>query len=178
MRVPRRSFAAPFVIVAALPGCRVTSSSPPPRHVNPPPPSTGQTAPAPQPEPTGPDQVTVVNPPRPTGPTSPGVDGGAPNSSPSPATSKVWYITKQGATCSASLRVSCPTGEPGKPMPTCNPPPPMKYDCPTGWDGSSQLFVTQYAGSTECVIEAPATNCAPNEKCRKPAPQKVPCPKY
>ena len=180
-RAPRRSFTASFVVTlaAAVPACIAPAPSPQQPVTSQPQPVTN-----PQPEPT---PVTVENPPRPqptetnptkpTGPTPP-MTPTDPGPTPTGATrDTVWTVMKSGTTCTAHARVDCPKGQPGQPMPTCNPPAPIPYACPAGWDGKTALAVTQYQGSTECVIEA-TVNCAPNEKCKRPAPTKVPCPKY
>lgn len=154
-RSPRRSFSAPFVItLAAVPAaCTMQPSPQAPTTVQQP--TTAPPQPGPQPPPD-----LVENPPR-----------------PQPAEHDTfWYVTQNGAECQATLKLECPTPEPGKPAMTCNPPPPVAYACPAGWDGTSQLIVTQYQGNPECIIEAKAPPCAPNEKCRKAASQPVPCP--
>jgi hypothetical protein len=145
-------------------GTSTTVLENPPRPTNPVEPQGGKPKPQTEPKP-------------PMGPTA-GV-GGEPSTTPPVAAAKdtVWAVAKAGATCQATLRIECPKPEPGKPAMTCNPPPPVDYACPAGWDGKTQIFVSQYAGSTECLIEGPPTNCKPNEKCRKPPSQKVPCPK-
>jgi len=65
-----------------------------------------------------------------------------------------WTVSKTPNGCQAMARVECPKPKhPGDPVPTCNPPPPMKIACPDGWDGATTLTVVQYANQANCVIE-------------------------
>src|SRR5690242_8528117 len=122
-RVPRRSFATPFVLtLAAVPACHSSSPQPAPPvqparndppaivEADPPPPTQ---APDEQPPP----QPVIVNPPPPSS---------------APPEQASWTVFRGKDGCMAAIKVACPTGEAGKPMRTCNPPPPFKYACPTG----------------------------------------------
>src|SRR5437870_4633296 len=156
-RAPRRIFANPFVItLAALPACFTESSPPPqqPREVTP----TNPPEPA-QPPPSEEKVVVMSNPPHPSAPATP----------PAVAYEQRWTVMKQGETCQAMAKVDCPKPtKAGGPMPTCNPPPPMKIACPDGFDGKTALQVVQYANTTECVIEPAMPNCPPKTACNPP----------
>ena len=136
-RTPRRSFAAPFVVTLAAPlaACFVQAGPPPQQPPgNPPPPEVAQQQQTPPP-----DHVIVSNPPRPV--TPPPSDPPPQQKPPNPATmnpprpqpvdqqpqssSEKWTIFKQGNDCMASVKTECPKGA------MCNPPPPIKYACPT-----------------------------------------------
>ncbi|MBA2542661.1 MAG: hypothetical protein H0V17_23660 [Deltaproteobacteria bacterium] len=84
---------------------------------------------------------------------------------------------KGRADCQAMVDVQCPKGEPGKPMPTCNPPPPIKYACPTGFEDGDTLKIVLRAGATECFVDFGPSTCPANAKCNPPPPRKVACPK-
>ena len=76
-------------------------------------------------------------------------------------------------------RVDCPKPKKaGDPVPTCNPPPPMKVACPDGWDGTSALTIVQYANQAECRIEDAPMKCPKGAMCNPPPPRKVACPTY
>lgn len=207
-RTPRRTFANPFVITLAATGCYAQTGSPPPHqprpqvahgdhdhslpHTNPPPPPYQEPIP-----------TTVENPPRPTTTPTPAPPATPPTDTrPAPGTvvlveqtqpkpgtfnyDQRWHVMKRGATCQAMAKVECPKPtKQGGPMPTCNPPPPMKYACPPNMTEPS-LTIVQYAGATDCVIEPKAAACPPpggtpggvKVMCNPPRPQKVACPKY
>lgn len=161
-RSPRKIFASPFVVtLAAMPAC-YTESSPPPQQPQP--------HVQPRPEPT-PGEVIVTNPPPPT-------EGGtAPTQT--YTFDQRWTVMKSGEACSAMARVECPKPKkPGDPVPTCNPPPPMKVACPDGWDGKAALTIVQYANQADCMIEPPPMNCPKGAMCNPPPPRKVACPTY
>nr|MDQ3368925.1 hypothetical protein [Myxococcota bacterium] len=88
-----------------------------------------------------------------------------------------WRVTKSGDQCLAMPAVDCPKPtKAGGPVPTCNPPPPIKYSCPANIDLSAPVTVVQYANRTECETEPAAVKCPPNTACNPPPPRKVPCP--
>ena len=155
MRSPRRSFAAPFVITLA----GACSSSPPPEPQepprNPPPPEVGTTEPTPTQQP----PVIVANPPRPQ------VE----------KTDRRWTAFQRGKECFAGIRVECPKAEPGKPVPTCNPPPPVKYDC-QGLSFTRPIEIVRRAGEVDCFTVPEMPPCPAGAACNPPPPQKVICP--
>lgn len=161
-RSPRKIFASPFVVtLAAMPAC-FTGSSPPPQD-----PQV-----QPRPEPT-PGEVVVANPP----PTTPG--GGGTGQAQTYTFDQRWTVMKSGEACSAMANVECPKAKkPGDPVPTCNPPPPMKVACPDGWDGKAALTIVQYANQESCMIEPPPMRCPKDATCNPPPPRKVACPTY
>jgi len=59
---------------------------------------------------------------------------------------------------------------PGEPMPPCNPPAPIKIDCPAA---GVVAIVEQARG--ECMTETRA-DCDPGVKCNPPAPAPIACP--
>lgn len=157
-RSPRKIFASSFVVTIAA--CYTETATPPPQ-----PPQQPPVTQHPHSRPDNPD--VVANPPR-----------------PSPAQTYAfdqrWTISKSGDTCTAMARVDCPKpNKAGDPVPTCNPPPPMKVACPgaeAGWDGKSPLAVVQYANQAECMVEPAPVKCPPNVACNPPPPRKVACP--
>ena len=166
-RSPRKLFASSFVVtVATLPACFTSSPPPPPAQPR-------QEPVAAQPAPPRPVEHSVVtNPPHPS-------PGGTAQTAQTYAFDQRWTVMKSGETCSAMADVECPKpSKPGGPVPTCNPPPPMKIECPAGWDGKNALAVVQYANTSECVIEPGPMKCPPNTKCNPPPPRKVACPTY
>jgi hypothetical protein len=94
---------------------------------------------------------------------------------PSPSEQASWTVFRGKDGCMAAIKVSCPTGEPGKPMPTCNPPPPFKYACPTGVTIDKPITVITFGDS--CAIEPEPIHCPPHTACNPPRPRTVPCPK-
>lgn len=177
-RSPRRIFANPFVItLAAAPACFASS--------NPPPPQQAQAQPLPvmygDHDDTGPDHI---NPPPPveqeiptTNPPAPQQQPAPPPARPRPSAPQRWIVTKSGAACFAREKFECPKVSGNDPMPTCNPPPAMSYECPPGMADKATLTVAQYSSSTVCVVEQPPPNCPPNATCNPPPPQRVACPK-
>jgi hypothetical protein len=161
-RAPRKIFARPFVVtLAALPAACFSGTTSP------------QVVPSPQPAQPGGEPAVVTDPPPPSGST-PTQSG--------PATytfDQRWLVTKSGDTCSAMARVECPKPRhPGDPVPTCNPPPPMKVACPDGWDGAAALTIVQYANQATCMVEPAPVKCPPNAACNPPPPRKVACPTH
>jgi len=168
-RTPRRSFATPFVVtLAAAPACFVQSAPPP-----------AQPQPQPQPQPAQPSDthpVIVTNPPRPqpepaTPPpqehTNPSVIMNPPR--PQPASTS-WHVYKTKDGCEAIVNVECPAGA------SCNPPPPQKYDCPSGIAMNKPITVTSQPDGT-CLVEREPPKCPPHAMCNPPRPQTVTCPK-
>ena len=158
-RSPRKIFASSFVITVAAAAC--VESTPPPQGPQP----TPAPAPAPDPSP-----VVVTNPP-PPGPSQAG------GSTQTYNFDQRWTVFKRPNGCEAMAKVECPKPTtPGGPVPTCNPPPPMKVACPDGWDGQDALTIVQYANQSTCMIEPPAMNCPKGATCNPPPPRKVACP--
>ena len=163
-RAPRKLFASPFVVtLAALPAACFSGTTSP------------QVVPSPQPaEPGGePAVVTDSTPPR----------GSTPSQSGGTAQTYTfdqrWTVMKSGDSCSAMARVECPKPTTaGGPVPTCNPPPPMKVACPDGWDGKQALTIVQYANQATCMVEPPPMKCPQGAVCNPPPPRKVACPTY
>lgn len=156
-RVPRRIFASPFVVtLAAIPAC-FTESSPPPQ----------------QPQVVSPKPVEPGG--QPTDPAPPAQGGTAQTYT----FDQRWTVMKSGDTCSAMQRVECPKpNKAGDPVPTCNPPPPMKIACPDGWDGKQALAIVQYANQANCMVEPPPIKCPKDAVCNPPPPRKVACPTF
>jgi len=173
-RSPRRIFGSPFVItLATIPACATTTTPPPPAIAQPEP---GRAEPAPTAEPTaGPDAPdappVVANPPRPVAP---------PPDAPAPAPATYdqrWAVMKAQSGCIAIADVECPKAVPGKPTPTCNLPPPIKYACPDGFADGETLKIVLRAGQTECMVDFGPMKCPPNTRCNPPRPRPVACPK-
>ncbi len=99
-----------------------------------------------------------------------------PRPQPAPAYSDgtQWTIFKTQNGCEAAVKIECPHGEPSKPMPTCNPPPPRKYDCPA--DLALDPPITIVATGGECYVQREPVHCPPRVMCNPPPPHKVPCP--
>jgi len=165
-RIVRRSFATPFVVTLAA----ACSSSPPPSHppiMNPP---------APQ-DPTPTDPTPPANPP--TDPQTPPTTGGIPPMNP-PAPQPVqrgpWRVFKTKDGCQAVVQVECPRPEPGKAVPTCNPPPAHKYEpCPEGVTEKNSLTIVSWVADN-CRLQVPMPSCPPKVHCNPPPPKSVPCP--
>jgi hypothetical protein len=171
VRAPRRNFAAPFVVttLAACSGSHTSNPpAPEPPHWNPSPPQT--------PPPTDPQ-----TPPTTTGPSDPSGEPGPTDTKNAPQAATYdhhWIVSKRKntGTCQAFLDPNCPKAEPGKPVPTCNPPPPIKYDCPEGFTDTDTLKIILRTGETDCWVERAPIKCPPNAKCNPPPPRKVSCP--
>jgi hypothetical protein len=155
-RVPRRIFASPFVVTLAATGACFSESSPPPQQ------------PQVSSKPVEPAPPVVTEP-------APPAQGGAQTYT----FDQRWTVMKSGETCSAMQRVECPKPTtPGGPVPTCNPPPPMKIACPDGWDGKAAMTIVQYANQSTCMVEPAPINCPKNAACNPPPPRKVACPTF
>ena len=158
-RSPRKMFATSFVVTVASTACFTTSN---------PPPSDPPRQPV----------TTPTEPMQPTGPTEPAPPTGATAGTDTYAFDQRWTVMKSGQTCSAHAHVDCPKPKKGEPVMTCNPPPPMKIECPSGWDGANALTVVKYANQTECMVEPPPVKCPPNVACNPPPPRKTACPSF
>jgi hypothetical protein len=177
-RTPRRNFARPFVVtLAAAPACYTAPAPPPPQ----PPPA----APAAEAQPAPPPTI-VANPPPPESRTpppepTPPIPRRPPNVNPppphdvGPADGTKWTVFKTKDGCEATFHVECPHGEPGKPMPTCNPPPPRPYTCPPNVTLDHPITIVASGGT--CMVEAPPMHCPAGAMCNPPPPRRVECPK-
>jgi hypothetical protein len=153
MRSPRRTFAAPFVItmVGAAGSTGFTSCNPPRQ--------------------TDPDPVIATGP-----PPDPGSETTTDPAPPQPGETR-WSVYKQGADCFATVAVDCPEpASPGAPVPTCNPPPPMKYTCPDGLAMDRPIEIAQWPNATTCHVVPEPMNCPPNVACNPPPLRTVACP--
>jgi hypothetical protein len=185
----RRAFAAPFVITlagsAALAAC---GPKPLPKHTNPPGPHTNP--PAPEAAGSGHDHdhdhsAGEAKTPSPTDPATPAPTAEPHHNPPPPEVVKLpakyeqkWTVIKHEgkADCSAMVDVTCPKGEPGQPMPTCNPPPPIKYACPAGFKDGETMKIILRVGATDCFVDRGSTKCPAGVKCNPPPPRMVACP--
>ncbi|HLL24476.1 MAG TPA: hypothetical protein VK427_20235 [Kofleriaceae bacterium] len=171
---PRKVFANPFVVtLATLPACFVESSPPPQQPQQP-----VATAPRPTEQTSG--EVIIANPPRPprTEPTQTGPAPGQPTSQPV-AFDQRWTVQKRADGCQAMAQVNCPKPtKTGAPVPTCNPPPPMKIACPDGWDGTTAMTVVQYANHAHCEVERVPMDCPKGAMCKPGPPRIVSCPTW
>ncbi len=182
VRSIRRVFATPFILTLAgssLPAC---GPKPLPKHdhVNPPGPHTNP----PAPEPTGTDLAKPDPEPTPAPPDSkpvaPPADT-APQAVKEPAKfEQRWTVMKfKGKDdCSAMVDVQCPKPEKGKPVLTCNPPPPIKYACPDNFKDGDTLKIVLRVGATDCFVDDGPMKCPPTAKCNPPPPRKVACPTF
>ena len=147
-RIPRRTFAAPFVVTLAA-GC-FADKAPPPA----------------QPPPSQPPPEVVANPPRPQPDPQP-VD-----QSPQPEQKRLeWTVSMTGGKCTAAIHVDCP------PVATCNPPGPRPVECYPNMTEGVSLTVVQYPGAADCIIPPGPTHCPPKAACNPPPPRHVACPK-
>lgn len=158
-RVPRRSFASPFVVTLAV-ACT---------------PATGPVGnpPAPQPEPVGETPTP--------GDTAPTATPGAAEGGTTEEKEVRWAVTKQGKDCFTQLQIEC-TQPPGEPARSCNPPAPQKYDCPKWDNGAAMDFdggdtIAGVAGGKECTLYFSAGGCPEGASCNPPPPRAVACPK-
>jgi hypothetical protein len=140
---------------------------PPPQPVKPP---YVLNPPRPQPPtdqpPSPPPRPPIMNPPRPQP-----VD----QTPPPQQQSGSWTVFKSKDGCMAAIKVDCPKGQPGKAMPTCNPPPPFKYACPDGVSLETPITIVTFGDS--CAVEREPVKCPPKAICNPPRPHVVPCPK-
>jgi hypothetical protein len=151
-RIPRRSFATPFVVtLVAAPACYTNTTSPPPS------------------DPQGP----IVNPPPPQRPAEQPQQPPTPPTANGPADGTRWTITKTASGCTAIMKVECPKPVDGH-MVTCNPPPPRPYTCPEHI--SLDAPITIVANDGECRVDYGPMHCPPGAMCNPPPPRKVTCP--
>lgn len=182
VRQIRRVFATPFIVTLAgssLAACGPKPLpthdhvNPPGPHANPPPPDTKPVAEQVPAEPAPDTSRPVVkndNPPPPEPVKEPAKE---------PATyEQRWTVMKFKGNdeCSAMVDVQCPKPEAGKPIVTCNPPPPIKYACPDGFKDGDTLKIVLRVGATDCFVDRAPISCPPNAKCNPPPPRKVACP--
>jgi hypothetical protein len=166
-RVPRRSFARPFVttISMATSACFVSSSTPPSQPISqaaPGQPENSDPAPSPPPPSQSPTIVPLGSPPaKPLG-----SDPEPPPAQPSGMT--LWSLFKTADGCATVVKVDCPAGA------TCNPPPAQIYECPAS---SIALPATIISVGQSCRIVPPPYVCPPNRHCNPPPSRPVPCPK-
>jgi hypothetical protein len=190
MRVPRRTFATPFVLTLALPlGACVVDSSP--RGGTAPNPPPAQTEPATTPAPHH-DPVVVANPPRPVEPKPPEPPApqpprpivmNPPRPQPVPQDTGAkfdqhWTVSRQGATCNAFNDDACrmPNRKPNDPIPPCNPPMPTAYKCPADLADHANFKIIKHAGETQCFVDEPPFKCPANAKCKPWTPRVADCP--
>lgn len=82
-----------------------------------------------------------------------------------------WSIQKQGGSCQAFTKVSCP------PNTACNPPRPQPYACMPDMAEGASINVVRWAGNATCVVETAPMSCPKGMMCNPPPPQQVACPK-
>lgn len=178
----RRTFATPFIITLASSSLATVACGPKPlpKHENPPGPHANP--PAPDPKPTEHELTTPG-----AGPVDPpATPEPAPNKNPPPPEAakepakfeQRWTVMKfkGNADCQAMVDVNCPKPEKGKPVATCNPPPPIKYACPDGFKDGDTLKIVLRTGATDCFVDDGAIKCPEGAKCNPPPPRKVACP--
>ncbi len=169
----RRTFATPFIITLASSSLATVACGPKPlprTHDNPPGPHVNPPAPDPKPVPE-PDLTTPT--------TGVPADQTPPTAVKEPAKyEQHWTVMKfKGkGDCSAMVDVNCPKPEKGKPVATCNPPPPIKYACPDGFKEGDTLKIVLRAGATECFVDRGPMTCPKGALCNPPPPRKLPCP--
>jgi hypothetical protein len=154
-RLPRRTFATPFVVtLACTPAATTPVQSPQPEPPQQPQAQQPQ-AQEPQPEP-APEPVSrpVMNPPRPQ-PASQYPNGTS------------WTVFKSDTGCQIVPDIQCP------PNATCNPPRPRDYACPENVTQEAPIKIVVRAGQCELHRDV---HCPPNAKCNPPPPRVVPCP--
>jgi hypothetical protein len=168
MRTPRRHFATPLVltVIGAAGSSGMTSCNPPPATRNPPPPDL-------QPVEPPADAATT---PTTTNPAPPDTTDQTPPP-PEPTYAAAWTVTKRNGGCAAMRHIECPKpAEPGGPVPTCNPPGPVKYVCPDGMAMDRPIEVVRYEGQDDCFVKQEPIRCPEGATCNPPPPQKVTCP--
>lgn len=176
LRTPRRRFATPFVVtLAAIPACTSASSHATLAPSEPEPAAVEASAATPSGGEFATPTPPAKNPPKPhKNPPEPEPDPGPP-----PAKfEQRWTVAKikGNPECSANLVVTCPQPQPGKPTPTCNPPPPIKYACPAGLADGDTIKIILRVGATECFVDYGPLQCPAGAKCNPPPPRKLPCP--
>ena len=163
-RSPRRTFAAPFVLIAAC--------APAPRHEpvhGNPPPQPAQNEPPPEPVEKAPPTIIVANPPPLTPPTAP------PEAAPADARED-WFVEMRDGKCRAISNPHCPPARNGV-MVACNPPPPRDYKCPPGMANGDSMTIVQ-VDKTICEVKRDhLPSCPPKAMCNPPPPRRLDCPK-
>ncbi len=183
VRQIRRVFATPFIITLAGSSLAACGPKPLPKHENPPGPHSNPPAPDTQPVTEQKPPPTELLPPDPSKPIikrdNPPPE--APQAVKEPAKyEQRWTVMKfKGKDeCSAMVDVQCPKPEKGKVVPTCNPPPPIKYACPDDFKDGDTLKIILRVGATDCFVDRGPMTCPPNAKCNPPPPRKVACPTW
>lgn len=156
-RKPRRSFAAPLVITAALPAC-IISSKPAPA------PTTVNTHDHRTDDGTGTGTGSGGN-------LSAQHNPPMPSQGPAPDYQRNWNVTVNAdGKCQAQVVVDCKRGA------TCNPPMPVEISCPAGIAEGDTIHVYAQPKSWDCYAE-PNVQCpAPPATCNPPPPQQTACP--
>lgn len=168
-RVPRRSFASPFVItLAAAPACTPRPATTPDAPTTDAPTTAAPTPdPQPEPEPT----------PDPTGADPTPSDPPAPVAADPP---RQWTLSSKADGCTTQIIVSC-APKPGEPPRSCNPPAPQSYPCPIDGEGVRMELgantTIQSDGAGHCYVRQPSGPCPKGALCNPPPPREVPCPK-
>jgi hypothetical protein len=180
----RRTFAVPFVVTlagAASLTAVACAKKPAPLHSNPPGPTPGPHANPPAPDKDPAPAPTTTDPaipaPGPTADSKPDTADSQPKKEPATYEHR-WTVSKYkgNAGCQAFIDVNCPKPEPGKAVPTCNPPPPIKYTCPDGFKEGDTLKIILRVGATECFVDRGPMKCPEGAKCNPPPPRKIACP--
>ncbi len=86
-----------------------------------------------------------------------------------------WTVSRGGKDCWAAIDPDPCTQlqlKPGDPIPPCNPPAPMKIECPP----AHVIAIVETAAET-CETDSDA-GCDPGVKCNPPRPMPVACPRY
>ncbi len=194
-RLPRRAFAASFVVtIAALPACRVNGQADhrtlPADTTETPRDHRGEPG-----DPADPTRGEVDHRGDGTGPVTDGntVDHREPTQADPtqhgdlhgdarpgpvpadvPATPSTWVIIKRAdGTCAASIETSCSPGR------SCNPPMPTAYACPANVTVTVDhpVHVVRVSADAECFVRVDASACHPGATCNPPPPRKVACPR-
>ena len=138
----RRLAASLVITVAVTPGCRREGACEPPDcHINPPPPQPTALPPPPTATGTGAPNGSVLVP-EPTASTEPTATT-LPTGPSATATGTVVRLPPgtyySDGKCWTTPPANCPPFDPQNPR-TCNPPPPQRVPCPTGYKPSSDPF--------------------------------------
>jgi hypothetical protein len=158
-RILRRTFAAPFVVT--LGACTMQTGGPPPSrpvgtaqhpgHGDPPDPSDPNRL---QPRPDERVQMAA-----------------APSPQQTDTSERHWTVSRQGGTCMAYTKVSCP------PNAVCNPPRPTEYACTADLAEGGSMNIVRRAGSATCLVEVAPPSCPQGMSCNPPPPRQVACPR-
>lgn len=177
VRQIRRTFAAPFIVTLGTAAACGPKPLPKHDHVNPPGPHSNPPAPDTQPATPDPTPAPVTDKPIVKNDNPPPPEPPAPVREPAKF-EQHWTVMKfKGKDeCSAMVDVQCPKPEKGKPVATCNPPPPIKYACPDNFKEGDTLKIVLRAGATDCFVDRPTASCPKGALCNPPPPRKVACP--